>query len=209
VIDDALAAAELLRQQADIDPQRIFILGHSLGGMLLPRMALAEPRLAGLIVLAGPSRPLEDLMLEQMQYLATLSGTPAAQTSQQLDEIRKQVALIKSSQLTASTPAALALGVPGAYWLDLRGYKPAEVARTLDQPLLILQGGRDYQVTAADYAGWVEALAGKTQVSVKLYPDLNHLFLAGSGISTPAEYNTPGAFSQAVIDDISVWITEH
>lgn len=206
VLDDALAAVELLRQAAKIDPQRIFVLGHSLGGMLIPRIGLADQKLAGLIVMAGPTRPLEDLMLEQMQYLAALSGTPTAEAQQQLDEVRRQIATVKSPELTASTAAALALGAPGSYWLDLRGYHPAEVALALSQPLLILQGGRDYQVTRDDYDGWVQALSGRHSVSCKFYPDLNHLFMEGTGKSTPDEYNRRGPVAQIVIDDVADWI---
>ena len=40
--------------------------------------------------------------------------------------------------------------MPAPYWLDLRDYRPAELAATLDLPIVLLQGGRDYQVTVAD-----------------------------------------------------------
>jgi uncharacterized protein len=215
VIDDALAAVELLRHTAGVDPKRIFVLGHSLGGMLIPRIGQAEliprsgeadPPLAGLIVMAGPIRPLEDLMLDQMLYLASLSGTPSADADKQLDEVRRQIDLVKSPQLKPETPSSEALGAPGSYWLDLRGYDPAAAARALSQPLLILQGGRDYQVTQLEYAGWQQALKDRPNVSFKLYPDLNHLFMTGTGMSTPAEYDKRGPVAQAVIDDIAAWI---
>jgi uncharacterized protein len=206
VIDDALAAVDLLRHTEGVDPQRIFVLGHSLGGMLIPRIGKADAAIAGLIVMAGPTRPLEDVMLEQMTYLASLSGPPSAEAEQQLDAVRKQIATVKSPQLSPTTPASAALGAPGAYWLDLRGYHPAEAAESLKQPLLILQGGRDYQVTQADYAGWQQALSGRDNVTFKLYPNLNHLFMEGTGKSTPDEYEQRGPIPQAVIDDLAAWI---
>lgn len=209
VIDDALAAVELLRHTPGIDSKRIFVLGHSLGGMLIPRIAKADRSITGLIVMAGPSRPLEDIMLDQMMYLASLSGTQTAETNKRLDEVRTQVATVKSPELSPATPSSLALGAPGSYWLDLRGYLPAEVAVTLDQPLLILQGGRDYQVTQVEFDGWLKALTSKPSVSFKLYPDLNHLFMTGEGMSTPGEYNKRGPIPQVVIDDIAAWINAH
>jgi uncharacterized protein len=209
VIDDALAAVELLRHTANVDPKKIFVLGHSLGGMLIPRIGQADRSLAGLIVMAGPTRPLEDLMLEQMIYLASLSGAPSAEANKQLDEVRRQIATVKSPDLAPSTAASLALGAPGCYWLDLRGYSPAEAAKSLAQPLLILQGARDYQVTLLDYDGWVKALSGRPDVSLKLYPGLNHLFMEGSGKSTPEEYNQRGPVPLTVIEDVANWIKSH
>lgn len=55
-----------------------------------------------------------------------------------------------------------------SYWLDLRDYDPPTSARALTQPLLMLQGERDYQVTMADdFAKWKIALDGKPGVTFK------------------------------------------
>jgi len=99
-----------------------------------------------------------------------------------------------------------ALGAPDSYWLDLRGYDPPTTARALKQPLLILQGERDYQVTPDNLAAWRKALAGRPDVTFKTYPKLNHLFMAGEGKSLPAEYEKPGHVEEAVIADIAGWI---
>ena len=75
--------------------------------------------------------------------------------------------------------------------------------------MLILQGGRDYQVTRVEYDGWLKALSGRPNVAFKLYPSLNHLFMEGAGKSTPQEYDKRGPVSQTVIDDIAAWIGAH
>jgi uncharacterized protein len=98
------------------------------------------------------------------------------------------------------------LGVPASYWLDLRGYNPPEAAKALKQPLLILQGERDYQVTPANLEAWKKALAGRPDVTFKSYPGLNHLFIAGTGLSGPAEYQRPGHVAEAVVADVAAWI---
>lgn len=211
-VDDAVAAVALLRQTGGIDPARIYVLGHSLGGYVLPRIALADPvsgqgRIAGLIALAGPTRPLEEITLEQITYIAGLDGSVSADDQAALDELAQQVAHVQDPSLSAATPAEdLPLGIPAAYWLDLRGYDPAETAKGLPQPILVLQGERDYQVTTADFEGWRAALGSRPGASFKLYPDLNHLFMAGEGKSTPAEYEVAGHVAEEVIADIAGWI---
>jgi len=204
-LDDALAAVKLLRAASGIDPQRVFVLGHSLGGMLAPRLGREDPALAGLIVLAGNSRPIEDLVLEQLAYLAAPGGGSEAERKE-LEEVRAQVAKVRALRPEQAHSAELVMGAPAAYWLDLRGYRPAEVARDLKQPLLILQGQRDYQVTMADFKIWQDALRGRANVTFKSYPDLNHLFMAGQGPSTPAEYQQPGHVAELLVTDIAAWI---
>jgi len=206
-IDDALSAVALLRRIAGIDPARIYVLGHSLGGYLVPRIGAADPQIAGLIVMAGPTRPLEDMILEQQTYIAGLDGTISADEKASLDLLAAQVAHVKDPNLSATTPTAdLPLGIAANYWLDLRGYKPAELAKGLKQPMLILHGGRDYQVTIADFDGWRSTLAARRDVQLRLYPTLNHLFIAGEGRSMPAEYETAGHVAEQVITDVAEWI---
>ena len=211
-IDDALAAVALLRRTEGIDSARIFVLGHSLGGYLLPRLAAADQasggdQVAGLIVMAGPTRPLEEITLEQVTYLAGLDGTISAEDQATLDQLAEQVARVQDPNLSVAIPAEeLPLGIPAGYWLDLRGYDPAETAKELAQPMLILQGERDYQVTTVDFEGWQSALTSRPDVTFKLYPDLNHLFMTGEGKSTPSEYEIAGHVAEQVIGDIAEWI---
>jgi fermentation-respiration switch protein FrsA (DUF1100 family) len=205
-IDDAVGAAAQLRKTEGIDPKRVFVLGHSLGGVIAPRIGQADPHLAGLIIMAGATRPIEDLMVEQTRYLLTLGGQPSEESQANLNELLADVAKVKKlTSADASSPALLMHAPPG-YWLDLRAHDPAAAAKTLRQPLLILQGGRDYQVTEADFAGWKNALDSKTGVTFRLYPDLNHLFMTGQGKSKPDEYERPGHVAENVIDDIAEWI---
>jgi fermentation-respiration switch protein FrsA (DUF1100 family) len=208
-IDDALAAVSLLRERQEIDPGRIVVLGHSLGGMLAPRIAQAGPDIAGLIVMAGPARPLEDLVLEQVRTIVSQSGKPSLQEQQQIQAIEQQVQAIKALQPSGDgSGQEMLLGAPASYWLDLRGYDPAEAAGALTQPMLVLQGERDYQVTMADFRRWQDVLSSRPSVQLKSYPELNHLFIAGSGPSTPEEYQTPGHVAAVVVDDLASWIAQ-
>lgn len=205
-IDDALAAVFTLRKREEIDTDKIFVLGHSLGGMLIPRMGTLGPDIAGFIVMAGATRPLEDIILEQMSYIFSLDGTISESEEAQLEEIKQQVARVKDPDLSSAVSSTeLPLGMPTQYWLDLRGYNPPQVAKELNQPMLILQGGRDYQVTTEDFQNWKDSLSSRENVEFKFYPNLNHLFIEGEGKSKPAEYQMPGHVAEIVIDDIADW----
>jgi uncharacterized protein len=205
-VEDALIALALLRGSAGIDPRRVFILGHSLGGMLLPRIGQSQPALAGLIVMAGAARPMEDLILEQVTYLAGLDGVVTDAEKKQIEGLRAEVAKVKALKPGATAAADTVLGAPASYWLDLQGYNPVLGSKFLPQPMLILQGERDYQVTMTDFAAWKKGLASKPNVTFKSYPKLDHLFLAGEGKSSPAEYEKPGHVDPAVVNDIAAWI---
>ena len=205
--DDALAGVALLRQTENIDSEHIFVLGHSLGGMLAPRIGQNDPGIAGLIVLAGPVRPLEDLMVEQYGYLLSLGMIDQTQ----LEAVKQQALQVKELSSAAADGSAenMLLGAPNAYWLDLKGYNPADLAAGLSQPMLVLQGGRDYQVSPQeDYQVWQKNLQAKKNATFKLYPDLNHLFITGAGKSTPAEYEQAGHVSGSVVTDITAWINQ-
>jgi dienelactone hydrolase len=211
-IDDAIEAVRLLKNTPGIDPKKIFVLGHSLGGMLIPRIALAGKDLdiAGFIVMAGLTKPLPETFLRQMTYLLSLDGETSADDKKQLDEIKSDVARINALQASDAGKSDRIINAPPAYWLDLRGYYPPDVALKIDRPMLILQGSRDYQVTTEDFENWKKALGGRADVELKLYPKLNHLFAEGQGIPTPNEYSlVHGSVAEYVISDIAGFIFKY
>ncbi len=208
-IDDSLAALALLRATPKIAKDKVFILGHSLGGMLVPRIALSPgaESAAGFIIMAGLTRALEDTYVQQMTYLFGLDGSLSADDKTKLEDIKQQAARIKALTEADAGKDERFLNAAPAYWLDLRGYIPAEVVKKVSKPLLVLQGSRDYQVTIEDFENWKKALAGRNDVEFKLYPKLNHLFIEGKGIPTPAEYTQlAGSIALYVIEDIAAWI---
>ena len=207
VIEDVLNAVEFVKNEEKIDKSRIFVLGHSLGGMLAPRIASLSKDVKGIIIMAGPTRSLEDLMWEQSNYLANLDGKITEDEEKELSSLKSEIEKIKDPDL--SKKYALGeniLGAPVKYWLDLKSYNPVETAKSLEIPILILQGERDYQVTLKDVEGWEDRLSDKENVEFKRYPKLNHLFIEGEGKSDPAEYYKEGHIPEYVIKDIGEWI---
>ena len=208
VTDDAIAAVDLLRATPGIDLERVFLAGHSLGGYLAPRIAAdASGRLAGIALLEANARPLQRLIEDQLAYLASDAGGADPSARAMLAALPAQVALVESADLSSATPAAnLPLGIPAAYWLDLRGYDPAATARGLSVPLFITQGGRDYQVPPTELAAWRAGLGDRAGVTIREYPSLNHLLLPGTGPSRPAEYARPGHVAPELVADLAAWV---
>jgi uncharacterized protein len=204
VLDDVVLALGLLRNTNGVDPGRVFVLGHSQGGTLAPRIAKLDPDLAGLIVMAGPTRPLEDVILEQINYLASLDDTITDVEKARIKDARHQAARAKDGNLSLADPPIF--GVPTSYWLDLRDYHPFDVAQQIAQPMLILQGERDYQVGMDDFRYWQKELASRPHVTCKSYPGLNHFFIEGHGKPSLEELRARGQISETVIDDIAEWV---
>jgi uncharacterized protein len=206
-VPHALDAVRLLQQQPGVDPARVFVLGHSMGGSAAPRVAAAEASVAGMLILAGDTVPLSKAAVRVARYLATVNPGPDTQAA--LDLITRQAALVESPDLSPATPTTdLLFGWPASYWLDLRDYDRVATAAALDKPMLILQGARDYQVTVADdLARWQAALAHRRDVTIRVYDADDHMFFRGKGPSTPAGYDPPQHIDPAVIADIADWLT--
>lgn len=196
VVLDAKYALAALRARREIDPQRLFIVGHSLGALLAPEIAERAPPVAGVALLAPPGRPPWDIVVDQMRYL----GAPAAT----LAVIERNAAEVKNG-----SPGSQLLGVPAEYWRDLAARDGVGRARRLKAPLLILRGERDYQVTDADIAIWRKGLGARANLAIETLPADNHLFVPGNGTPGPAEYAKPGHVDEAVVKRLSAFIQNH
>lgn len=207
VVDDAQYAVDYLKTLDVVDADSIFVLGHSLGANQAPRIAEGKSDVAGLILLAGNVTPFQDITLEQVEYLASLipDDDPSKEKAQaQLEVYVTFKELLNAETLALDTDPSLLLNISATYWMDLRLYNPAELAATLDVPMLILQGERDYQVPPSELDLWEAALGNRAKYI--LYPSLNHLFMTGEGDPNPTEYQTPGHVEEQVITDIANWI---
>jgi dienelactone hydrolase len=190
-----------------VDSAQIFVLGHSMGGKVAPRVAAAEASVAGLVSLAGDAQPMQQAAIRVGRYMASMNPDPALAAA--LEAVTRQAALVESPDLSPSTPASeLPFGLSGAYWLDLRGYDPVAAAAEVDKPMLILQGGRDYQVTVEDdLSRWKAGLGHRHDVTIRVYAADNHFFFPGAGPSTPAEYAQAQHVDLTVVADIAGWLT--
>lgn len=207
-IDDACAAVAFLATQPQIDPKRIFVAGHSLGGYLAPRIATGDPQIAGLIILAGSTRPLEDMVLEQIRaQVARQHAENTPQGQKAVADADSEKRLIEDPNLKPGIRVtSVGVPIPSDYFLDLRGYDPPKAALSLQIPMLILQGEKDVQVSMIDYENWKAALGSRKDVKLKSYPSLSHMFMPVPGASTGEEYSEATHVEPDVIEDIAAWV---
>lgn len=200
-LDDVNAAIAFAAGCDQVDTGRIYILGHSLGGILAPKIAADHKEIKGIICLAGSPRKLEDIAVDQQELLLGVSS------KNNIAEARKQAEEIK--KLTEES-AGVYLGMPASYWYSLNQIDTPNIIKSLKLPMFIAQGSADWQIYAdKDYTAWQELLGGRENVTFKLYKDLNHLFMPTNGKLDMTEYLVPSSVDQQVIDDIAAWMKEN
>jgi len=209
--DDALKALTLLRSQPEVNPQKVYLLGLGLGGYLAPRIAEEDGKLAGILIVNGNQRPLEDVMVDQAAYLLAnrpaSAGGPEVSEAKQLELVKANAARVKALE-PADSDSPPIMGMSAAFILDLKGYDPVAVAKGLPTRMLILQGERDFEITMKDFNLWKTGLAGRKETTLHSYPAMNHLLIAGQGKSSEAEYRKPGHVAQEAVDEIARWVAQ-
>jgi len=151
--------------------------------MMAPEIANQDKRIDGIILLAAPARHLEDLILEQYNYIFGLDGEIDENEAEQIATLEEQIEKIKTLNISKGD---LIINAPLAYWEYLADYNQVSTAENLTIPMLILQGERDYQVTMeGDYVKWENTFFNNENVTLRSYEFLNHLFISGSGPTYP------------------------
>jgi len=210
-IEDAILAVELLKKDARIDPARIFIAGHSMGGMLAPRIDAEGGNFAGLILLAGSPRKMEEILAEQTsEMLAEMKGLTRRIMEKQVKKLLSGFDGLYEMSDEEAKKKKYGGGVTMYYFKEMGEHDvPGYLAKTV-KPMLILQGGKDFQVKAdRDFARYKELLAGRDNVTFRLYENLNHVFVPsvyGKISMAKQEYSKKQAVCKEVIDDIASWI---
>ncbi len=202
VVEDALNAIKLLRANPVTKNSKIIVAGHSLGAFCAPWIASKSKEVSGVIMLAGPARPLEDLADEQIEYLLS-DKFPPEKVKERLAEYKKHTDLVRDpKKLKKAEASELPFGLPSYYWQSVKKYDHIGTAKKLKQPVFVIQGERDYQVKMADFNIWKKELENDPKNKFRSYEGLNHLLQKGDKPSKPEEYNEPGNADVKVIRDI-------
>ena len=192
--DDIRAALAFLRDRKDIDVSRLALIGHSEGGIIAPMIAATDPALHAIVIIAGPSRTGRAVSDEQVRAALVARGLSGA-------ELDAQIAVNDRSReaLVAQNPWV-------SFWFS---YDPIPTAKRVRQPVLIIQGATDTQVSpdqAEELAGAFRS-GGNRDVAVRVLPEINHLMV----------HDPNGAFSDygkleslsvspVVLDEIGDWL---
>jgi dienelactone hydrolase len=207
VTHDAVTAVHALAKVGQVDPQRVFVLGHSLGAMMAPRIGSRDPQLAGLVLMAAPARPILEVLKQQARDQTVKAGGSEAAAEQAVQSIEKERQLLAAVGTGQSAPKGEFFGGSQAYWLSWSRVDPLAEAKTLPMPMLILQGGSDFQVSPAlDFARWKQVMGDQPRMTIHLYPGLSHLFMPAGKTGTVADYQAEGQVDAHVIGDIVAWI---
>ncbi len=206
VLDDVKAAVSLLREHPLTRDSALYLIGHSLGGMLAPQILTDNPALRGAVIMAGSPRSMWDIIYDQnIRALAgqkTISDEQRQQGALQVRDMRDLANAMDRDNM------ADVLGLPGSYVVSLNALGLAQKAKLLTQPLFIMQGEQDVQVYAdKDFVAWQALLGEREGVEYRLYPGLNHLFVQGK-TGTIDDYNDPGQVDAGVIGDIADWLLQ-
>lgn len=175
--DDVLSVVNYLRGRRDIDGTRIALAGHSEGGLIAPIAAVKDARIKAIMLLAGPAY--DGRRVIEFQNENAIRAAPGLSATQR-DSLRRTV------------PAALDSVQRANRWMRyFMTTDPLATAKRVQQPVLILQGDTDQQVTPEQADTLTAALrrAGNRAVTMRRFPATNHLFLADS-VGAPGGYAT-------------------
>ncbi|MFD1334387.1 alpha/beta fold hydrolase [Oceanobacillus iheyensis] len=209
-MDDAVLAAQLLKEDNRIQTDEVFVVGHSLGGMLAPRID-QQADTNGMVILAGSPRSLWEIIYDQNIYFLPKLVNDEEEKKESIqmleEEKRAGAALIDMTDEEAKETDVFTIN--GYYLKEMDEHDIGEIALHSNKPMLLLQGEEDFQVTMEqDFTMWQELLEEKDNATFKSYPELNHFFITSQGPNkgTVEEYSIPGHVDEQVIEDIGQWI---
>lgn len=209
---DALSSLEEVWNSELIDTGSVWVLGHSLGGYAVPRILQLDERWKGGIIMGGNSRPVHELVTEQVNYLTKLdSRLSMKERVLRMKVFRIEKSISEKNWKLLEKRLKKSNGMyywPVAFFRQNSEYDPAKILLEEIRTVLVLQGGRDYQVDTSNYTLWKQTAALNPSIKTSYFPALNHLFIEGTGAPNPAEYFRPGNVSFEVITEMARIIQE-
>ena len=209
-IEDALLAVQMLKRDPRIDHDRIFILGHSMGAMLAPRIDAEGADVKGLIMMAGTPYRLEEVVLRQLRQASRGSSIMKKIIGLEYRFYKKRFRGLYQMTDKEAKKKKFAGNLSLYYFKEMGQKTAADYLLAGKKPILILQGGKDFQVLAKrDYRKFKKLLAGRENTQYKLYPELNHVFVKGiynDILKASKEYSVEQHIGKDVIGDIAAFI---
>lgn len=203
-LDDLYKIMDTLLTFSEVDPNRIYLLGHGEGGMLLPLIAKERKEVKAIAMLGTNHKRMQEMMMDQYDYLAKVNPSRA---SEFMDQKEKALFSMNKKLNPLTEHHKMPYDVQATYWIWLNNYPHVEIAKKLKIRILLMHGDRDYQVNMENLAGWKKDLGKLQNVTIKNYPKLNHLFYSGGAESTYSEYFMIGNIPDYMINDLIAWLS--
>jgi pimeloyl-ACP methyl ester carboxylesterase len=196
-VQDAISAVAVVRREPSVDPSRIFIIGHGLGGLVAGEIASRAGNIAGLVLVAVPARPLLYVTLEELRDHAPPT-----------EVIDRAAAQAKAVLDGSAFPAMRVLGEPAAFWYDLAKRDPFETVRQVARPVLLIRGETDAYATEMDHQRWVRELGG-LKVRAETIPLTDHALVSAAPVGRPgAAPQQEPQVAQYLIDLVADFVTK-
>ena len=209
-IDDALLAVELMKKDPRIDPDRVFLLGHSMGAMLAPRIDAEGADVKGLIMLAGSPYRLEEIMLRQLAQAGGKGSIMKWIVGLEYKVFSRKFSGLYDTGDEEARKKKVAGSLTLYYFKEMGQKNALDYLLDSRKPALIMQGGKDFQVLAEDdFRVFRDKLADRRDTFFKLYPELNHLFVNAiydDILKASKEYRVERHIGDDVIGDIASFI---
>jgi dienelactone hydrolase len=197
--DDARAAISLLAGRNEIDHRRVYVVGHSMGGIATIQIAANDSNVAGIAVMGTPSEELLTVLLGRVGSMGS-EGRPDSET----------LTKMRNGESVGDVVSLFGQKSPASYLMDVGKFAPGAAAAKLKMPILVMVAGHDSQVPD-DLDSWKKALGGHANATVRFYSGLFHLFMPSSATGkgdVPEDWGRPSHVSPEVVEDIASWVVD-
>lgn len=207
VIEDVVNAISSVSSLSYTKKDEIHVIGHSLGAWCTPLIADLAPSIKGICLMAGNTRPIDTIIIEQLEYQLKLQNIPDEIIKTKVNEIKTYFHKIRNDEIKEDEILADYPCYP-AYWRYWLTTNPVEVIKNYKNKILILQGENDCQISMEDFRTWKNTLKKYKKKNYKTvsFPKLNHLFMNCEGKSTMEEYQKEGHVDKKVLKTLENWI---
>ena len=213
IIADARACLSYLRGRPEVDARRLVLIGHSQGGTVALVLAKEEGKhIDGMVLMASIGRPIDEVLIDQTRAHGEVLGLPAAVIDKQIEELEQYVELARSDKpwVEGEIPDHLFSGGRSRYWFrELLAIDALKLIAEIEAPVLIMQGDKDFQVSPEKDAVrlYQAAQAAHRQVTLRRFPDLDHLFKPAEGESTIVQYyDRTRRVDRRFLESLAAWL---
>lgn len=178
-IDDAKAVIQYFKNQKKY--HSITVAGHSEGALI--GMVATNGNADGYISIAGAGRPIDEVLLEQIEKQAPFLK----------EEVQKNLETLKNGttfELKNQMLASLFRASVQPYMISWIKYNPQTEIKKLQIPTLLINGDKDIQVSVQDAQLLQQA---KLNAQLHIIPNMNHVFkeIKGDDAENKAAYTNP------------------